>query len=261
VVHITVGTEPARQSFAIHKELLCRKVPYFDAMFNGGYAETVSQVGDLPEESLEAFELFVTWVYLDVIDLPGDPEQASPIPAFIQLFALADKYGITKLADTLMDFFTKFLRDGGWMPTPSDMELAYQCTHSTSRMRLFISRVFAYAILCYDDDDGITWNTPNMTQAARVHEDLWVDAFKLMRGQAGQEVKDPTKMAACDYHQHDVEEPCPYLKPTHFVFEGSDVEMEDGGPSKRLAKAKKTSKNATLRSLSSRRNTLREKRN
>jgi hypothetical protein len=182
-------------------------------MFNGGFAEALNSTATLPEDCPEAFGLFVAWIYQDKIELPKDMDEVSPIPIFIKLFGFAEKYGIVELADKMIDTLIKVMVTKDWHPKPDDMELAYDPEYipAHSKLRLLMSRSFVYLTLVHNEDLTIThWNRNFMTDAAMRTPELLIDAFGLMRGQAGVKPMDARYASACDYHRHGEGLPCPY---------------------------------------------------
>jgi hypothetical protein len=62
VVELKVGSANPRV-FKVHKTLLCKQIPYFAKMFNGPWKEASENVGVFPEDSVEAFEILLEWLY------------------------------------------------------------------------------------------------------------------------------------------------------------------------------------------------------
>jgi hypothetical protein len=85
-------------------------------MFNGGFEEAKSGTATLPSDDPEAFELFVSWVYLDKIELPRNMDTESPISKFIQLYAFAVKARVLQVADKTMDTLTRSSSSGDGFP-------------------------------------------------------------------------------------------------------------------------------------------------
>lgn len=61
MVNLLVG--PEKTLFVVHKLRLCRRIPYFEKMFNGHFKETASQEAAFPEENAATFDLMLEWVY------------------------------------------------------------------------------------------------------------------------------------------------------------------------------------------------------
>jgi BTB/POZ domain len=105
IVTITVETISDHgtivEPFKVHKKILCQKIPYFDKMFNEGWTETGTQSATLPDDDPKAFKLLVGWVYGGKIEVPADAE--GPIDIYIGLFAMANKFALSRLADEAIE--------------------------------------------------------------------------------------------------------------------------------------------------------------
>jgi hypothetical protein len=51
------------KQFVLHKDLLCKKVKYFDGMFNSIFKERVEKIATFPEAHPDTFAAFVDWIY------------------------------------------------------------------------------------------------------------------------------------------------------------------------------------------------------
>jgi hypothetical protein len=186
-------------------------------MFNGGFEETKSQTATLPVDDPEAFELFVSWVYLNTVECPRNMDKESPISKLIQLYAFAVKARVPELADRTMDTLIKLLLERGWFPSPADIALGYDhdLTPEGCGLRKFLSRFYVFITLyCIEDPVVSGWNADQMGPVHRNNVDLWNDTFELMRGQSGVVQKDPRTAHPCDYHFHLKENGiCPYALP------------------------------------------------
>lgn len=210
IVIITVGKGDMAEKIIFHKQILCQKVEFFNKMFNSDFAEGNSQTTDLPEDEPLPFKLLAGWVYTDKLEVPLVQGKTSLVEV-VKVFGLAEKYDITALADQTMDVLTKTWKVQGMLPSASTISLAYEITHSRSKLRLLMARTFVYIIL--HQDPGCTqgaWSNEAMNELARKHEDLSLDVFALMRCQAGKLRVDPRLEDPCDYHQHAKNAKCPY---------------------------------------------------
>jgi hypothetical protein len=59
---VTLIVGPEKHSFQMDKQLLCDKVNYFHSMFNGGFKEASTIQGEFPEETVDTFRMFLSWV-------------------------------------------------------------------------------------------------------------------------------------------------------------------------------------------------------
>ncbi|KAH7384761.1 hypothetical protein BKA64DRAFT_726276 [Cadophora sp. MPI-SDFR-AT-0126] len=112
IVTIVVGSGAKTKSFKIHKALLCTKVTFFDKMFNGPFSEGTTQTASLPEEEILTLKLFLGWLYKDRVLVPPPWTKCgmNEVEQLCRLFAFAEKYNITLLADQTMDFAMAFFK-------------------------------------------------------------------------------------------------------------------------------------------------------
>ncbi|KAH6669005.1 hypothetical protein B0J14DRAFT_488100, partial [Halenospora varia] len=58
---------PQMKLFRVHKELLCKKIPYVRKMFQGGFQEAQQNSATFSEDTEEAFDLLMGWIYTDSV--------------------------------------------------------------------------------------------------------------------------------------------------------------------------------------------------
>lgn len=63
MVKLKVGVDNKQQCFSVHKGILCKRVPYFDRMFGASWKEGREGIASFPEDSIEAFDLLLEWIY------------------------------------------------------------------------------------------------------------------------------------------------------------------------------------------------------
>ncbi|TGO17001.1 hypothetical protein BPAE_0456g00050 [Botrytis paeoniae] len=104
MISIQVGEGSKTTEFTVTKDPSCRKVPFFNAMFNHGWLESTTQSCTLPYDDPETFLILIHWVY----DVP----QEAPIAftakgcqirseTFIELQILTDKYLVDDLPELI----------------------------------------------------------------------------------------------------------------------------------------------------------------
>ena len=69
---ITVLVGPGKKSYTLHQDLLCAHSPFFSKCLNGNFAEKHTDQVSLPEDSPDAFEHFVHWIYREDVAEPTD---------------------------------------------------------------------------------------------------------------------------------------------------------------------------------------------
>jgi hypothetical protein len=117
-------------------------------MFNGMFLEGSTQSATLPDDDPTTFELFIGWLYLNRIETTAITELGlASIDALINIFASAEKYGISSLADNTMDAWKELLHRTNWLPSPQSMANGYNLTHEKSKLRVFLAKTFVYITL------------------------------------------------------------------------------------------------------------------
>ncbi|KUJ17041.1 uncharacterized protein LY89DRAFT_718733 [Mollisia scopiformis] len=206
IVLITIGVAPNQEIFPIHKTLLCSRSTFFDRMFNGGFREASTQSASLPEDNIDAFKVYVTWLYRNIIEVP---KKAPIAPVLIRLFAFAEKYCLEELVDNTMDYLVGHLHDKNAIPWLDLMVSSYASTHTKSKLRILMSRINLYVALRYTDAKWEAFNTDTVIPFLIRCPDLTTDMFRLIKGSSGKKAVDPRSFS-CEYHQHSSTKPCPY---------------------------------------------------
>jgi hypothetical protein len=66
---VTLRVGPEKETFVLHKELLCARSEYFRAAHSGNFKEAGENEIALPEGvDMRAFRTFVTWLYVDQVE-------------------------------------------------------------------------------------------------------------------------------------------------------------------------------------------------
>ncbi|KAF8859532.1 hypothetical protein BDZ45DRAFT_673277 [Acephala macrosclerotiorum] len=178
-------------------------------MFNGPFKEGQTQLSKLPEDNIHVFKLFLGWLYLGIIEIPSTQFFVD----YSHLYAFADKYCISELADATMDKMCKVSAHKKWMPTESEITVCYELTPRKSKLSLFFARCLAWVSLHISGDRADKlWTNEGLRDTVKGNDDLSLQFFDLLRFQSGKPLPDPREAPACDYHQHTKDEPCPYIK-------------------------------------------------
>jgi hypothetical protein len=180
-------------------------------MFNGGWSETATQSANMPDDNPKVFKLLLGWVYVGKVEVPAEAQGV--VDLYIELYALAEKLNVFRLADEVMEYLHETLLVNNEIPVPNHMVKAYQLTPSGSKLRLLIAHICVFIILTYRDEaTNFAWSNDKLRGAFKENEDFWSDVLNLLRQQSGKTQVDPRKRPACDYHQHASTEACPYAK-------------------------------------------------
>ena len=102
VVTIIFGPEDSKETFVVHKDLVCHYSPFFSTAFNSNFAESTTKAMTLPDVDLDSFGLLVHWLYTQQIDIDSKDGGANVLP-MAKLWTLAERFLITKLQNKIMD--------------------------------------------------------------------------------------------------------------------------------------------------------------
>jgi hypothetical protein len=206
MVKIIVGEGEDAKSFVIHKDLLMDKVSFFEKMFNSQFLESSTGSATLPEDSPEAFEVLVEWVYcstLKSLRKVGCPIMSRADLA-ISTIGLAEKYMLPELGDRAMSFLVKI--GGKVVPTMGQMSTLYEQTLFSSKARIYAARTVSWALV-NPEARGVASTS---IQEACQNNDLLLDAITEVRGGNDWHHERAHTYPICDYHNHGTAPTCPY---------------------------------------------------
>ncbi|KAJ8071942.1 hypothetical protein OCU04_002246 [Sclerotinia nivalis] len=107
MVDLYVG--PSKTHYRVHKAFLCSKIPYFNKMFNSNFSEALSNSATFPEDSTEAFDILIEWLYtgsLRPLELNLSSQKCNwNVYSF---YILVDKLCMSDLMNETMDFKRRF---------------------------------------------------------------------------------------------------------------------------------------------------------
>lgn len=94
-INVSLDQGCESESFFIHKNFITHYSPYFNAAFNGSFAEGQSQQLDLEDTEPHVFGTFVNWLYSqDIENAEGEVPDDSTL---VNLWLLADRLLVPKL--------------------------------------------------------------------------------------------------------------------------------------------------------------------
>ena len=153
-----VGTAANTKTWHLPKDLLVNSSPFFAAALNGSFAEARSKVVNFPEDDIEAFALFIQWLYIGEIavddcpadDCPsdhGDDDNhfcsAATTLTFVEAWILGDKLGCPIFKDLAMFGLIRAL--DRWLINTNAVRTAYERSAQGSKLRkILLDQV------CYD---------------------------------------------------------------------------------------------------------------
>lgn len=217
-VDIYVGSE--EHHFRVHKDILCKKVPYFDKMFNSGFSEAASSSATFPEDYADSFDVLLGWVYYGqlrelTILTKNSPQtedgdgsvKTSWCPS--EAHCLAEKLCLPHLQDTVMNASIAFYKSENCIPSRASMRFAYKRTSEKSPLRRLMVRYFTW-VLAQEEENG-HYQISGLRSLLQESDDMNKDFLALLRievfGSSGAPQK-PTSMDICMFHCHGKDEPC-----------------------------------------------------
>ncbi|OBT66072.1 hypothetical protein VE03_05158 [Pseudogymnoascus sp. 23342-1-I1] len=205
-VTVIVGQGEGAKKFVIHKDLLMNKVAFFEKMFNSKFFESSTGTAILPEDSPEAFEVLVEWIYCSTLKtLHGEETDDPYLPDLaISIIGLAEKYMLPELGDRAITYLANVGKE--LVPTMAQMSTIYEQTPSDSKARKYAARTVAWALV-NSEASGVS---STAIQEACQDGDLLLDAITEVRGKNGYNHGRAHTFPICDYHNHAKATKCPY---------------------------------------------------
>jgi hypothetical protein len=207
MVDLIVGQQ--KKLFRVHKYVLCKKVPYFDKMFKGAWKEASDKIGIVSEDTVEAFDLLIAWVYFDTIRplerISSDRRFSwDPIP----FWKLADKFCPPKLQDEIMDISHTSYHTSNVVLSHNQIESCYKDTLEGSPLRRYAVQTLIYVL--FNFDNVLAWSITTFQAALKSNDDLAKDYLTAVRGIRQKSTPDPRMLPKCDFHAHEKGSPCSY---------------------------------------------------
>jgi hypothetical protein len=181
VVVIYVG--PKKTKFTLHENLLCDKSEYFKMAFRSSFKEAEEKTLSMPEDSVEAFEYFVSFLYAPKFTF-HPPESESMMGVYFELYILSSKLCIDTLQNVVVDTILRFFRACDFKSPylrPSHVRFIYENTTPTSKMRGLVAQLTLFNGVSgvhgtYGGPASSAWDGLLQTNA-----ELSFDILKIMR--------------------------------------------------------------------------------
>jgi hypothetical protein len=159
----------------------------------------------LPENDPAVFGVFMTWLYQDIIEKPTDSaEEVKRERLLIKLVAFAEKYNISDLADSTLDFLINFFSDIRQFPSGATTYV-YKSTQTGSRLRRLYTKSLAFLTLKRGCKN---WVDNYLCATLKSHKDILPDYIEELIVQSRIKLVNPLKLPACTFHGHGKDEPC-----------------------------------------------------
>lgn len=98
---VVIRVGPEAYPFHTFKELLCHDSSFFKAAFEGQFLEATKQTVSLPEDDVDTFKIYQTW--LTTTQLRYNFDDGDWWLCFTKLWVFADKIGAVTLRNKVMD--------------------------------------------------------------------------------------------------------------------------------------------------------------
>ncbi|RDW91928.1 hypothetical protein BP5796_01322 [Coleophoma crateriformis] len=205
MVDLYVGTD--QELFRIHKQVLCRRIPYFSSMFSSSFREAEEATAQFPEDRAESFDILLEWVYLGrlrkLVSIDEDGKRNYDPYA---LYILLDKLRLPNLMDHLADMIIEHHRTTNKSISPRTIVNIYQNTSPGCPLRKYCLQRLQNSIAHPHPGGGYN---PRWKVILRDNEDLLDDYLKLQHLHANKPFSRlATGTSPCEYHSHGVEEMC-----------------------------------------------------
>jgi hypothetical protein len=200
---LTLYVTPDKVPFLVHKEVLCKKIPYFEKMFKGGFEEGTKNEATFPEDNTESFDLLLGWVYHDSIrslfTLRKEGANTSVQSwSAANFYILAEKLCLSQLQDQIVNEYLDYLDRRNSFPTVSYIGLVYFTTPAGNPFRKIVARFFQWAVDPSSNLNETVWPTNALAKLMRDQEDLAEDVLTLIR--TGVRASNLRKVSRCEFH-------------------------------------------------------------
>jgi BTB/POZ domain len=134
-VRVSVG--PAKASFSVHKNLVCKISPFFRGACNSLFKEALNDEIYLPEQDPEAFDIFLEWLYTRLIRFFPHPLNEQDIAEnnawwilVTQMYVLAQYLQITSFGNDVIDLIGRSIAQEQVLRNPQSeaIDLLYNST-------------------------------------------------------------------------------------------------------------------------------------
>lgn len=215
IVTIYVGLK--QKMLSAHKRLICDRSDYFSKAFNGKFEEAKGTMY-LPDEDIDAFDSFITYLYQDrlprFLSTAGPDENDFEAEKLYPLFVPAEKFCMNELANKVMDAIQDSGHQHETIPGPPSIGCIYKNTHETSKLRIYCVLMRLYDLHASTDAEQSNETADLASDLPEFASDLIKLQFKYKhRFQKGNvadaQVRDDQEgFGRCFFHTHAKGETC-----------------------------------------------------
>ena len=119
--------------YSLHRDLLCKRCPYFKRCFDGRFKEAKDKKTALKDESPDAFDEVLRWIYSGMVPKPKDDKDFMPL---INAYILADRLCIEELKNSIVTELYHFSSE--YITSPSGIMTLAEKGLADCRLRSFL---------------------------------------------------------------------------------------------------------------------------
>jgi hypothetical protein len=218
---VTIKVGPEEKIFTVHKKLLCGRSDFFLKAFSNGFAEAQTGVISFPEDTEEAFDKFVTWLYTGNFTLPNCPTTEvleGEFEAFIgqhliPTFILADKLCANEFMNKAMDSFANFHKERGLSVFPKIVHDIFQQLGGQSKLSQYTAGNFAFYVDAASRYESLKPHIQTYIDVCKTNPEFFQAVFEWQYNYGGKmgcrKFHTLTKqLGRCFFHVHGKEEIC-----------------------------------------------------
>lgn len=209
-VFVTLTVREAQKPFVMLKSLLCLRLEYFRAMFEGNFEETTSRTSSLPDIETRIFGLVLQWFYTGHVLFSDGTDSCSSIldpsntfTEAVKMFVFADQYDIRALRLAIFDIIAPVCAGSGVVAVAGVVAMAnaIRMLPESSGLRRLTSDC-----LIYD------WTPKGLSRTAAITTKLHSDVLARIvfgdrrvngdRPKLKKKAERPWEQDMCQYHEH-----------------------------------------------------------
>lgn len=196
----------SKRRYSVHRNLLCHHSEALELELTGD-GKKRPEVIDLGDYPVEAFELFLRWIYTgkldDVSDIFEPHDKYNYAVSNHGLYRLCERFDMPQLKNVAMDQYRRGLFLSDLVPDPDELSQIYRQSPSGSPWRRLMTRIAARQIMDPESDRDVE----AYRQCFADNADFAVDLISAIKQGANptlfDDPTDPEVEDSCSYHDHD----------------------------------------------------------
>ncbi|KAI9640787.1 hypothetical protein NHQ30_010627 [Ciborinia camelliae] len=180
-VNLIVG--PTRKEFTVHKKLICDSCDYFRRAFSSSFLEGVEGKIYLVEDSVDAVDLFVQWLYRREI---SNEKTHAQFNTLIKLYLMSEKWCFYELGNIAISVIQEYFWISEYKPSyvnhllPDVVSYIWSLTEDNSPLRKLCIQRLAW-VYCDEKKFNIIPGSDGLEQlwiACKDHSSFFNDFFE-----------------------------------------------------------------------------------